>query len=119
MPALALKEQSFGQLVPQETIREVVLAIARNFAPERIVLFGSYASGQPSPDSDLDLLVIMETDLPRHRRTAPMRLLFKPMPCAMDLLVFTPAEVQKWNGTVNHIITEALRTGKTLYERPK
>ncbi|MGD9201061.1 MAG: hypothetical protein PVI26_05835 [Chitinispirillia bacterium] len=39
-----------------------------------------------------------------------------PMPCAIDILVFTPEEVDKWNGTSNHIITEAFLHGKILYE---
>jgi predicted nucleotidyltransferase len=82
-------------------------------------VFGSYASGRPTPDSDLDLLVVMETALPRHKRAAPIRLLFRPMPCAMDILVYTPDEVAHWKGTVNHIVTEAFETGRVVYERPK
>jgi len=39
------------------------------------------------------------------------------MPCAMDILVFTPEEIAKWNGTVNHIATIAIQAGKVLYER--
>jgi len=104
-------------LIPQETIDTVMQAIARNFSPQRIMLFGSYASGQPTPDSDLDLLIIMDSELPRHKRTVPIRLLFRPMPCAMDILVYTPEEVARWDGTVNHIITEALQHGITVYER--
>ncbi|MBN1593563.1 MAG: nucleotidyltransferase domain-containing protein, partial [Candidatus Coatesbacteria bacterium] len=78
-----------------------------------------YASGRPNPDSDLDLLIVMRTSLPRHKRAAPIRLLFRPTPCSMELLVYTPEEVAEWNGTVNHIITEALRWGKVVYERQK
>ncbi len=108
--------QSLGHLISQETIDGVINVIASRFSPDKILLFGSYASGIPTPDSDLDLLVVMETDRPRNKRSTPIRLLFKPMPCSMDILVVTPEEVKYWNGTVNHIITEAFQTGKVLYD---
>jgi len=114
---IALEEQSTGELIPQATINGVVQAIAENFRPEKIVLFGSYTSGRPTADSDLDLLVVMDTDRPPHRRASPIRLLFRPMTCPMDVLVFTPAEVAKWKGTVSHIITEAFENGEIVYER--
>ena len=117
METIALKEQAYSELIPTETIEGVVRAIAQRFCPERIVLFGSYASGQPTPDSDLDLLVVMDTSLPPHKRAVPMYMTFRPAPCPMDILVFTPSEVATWNGTVNHVITEALSTGKVMYER--
>ena len=50
-------------------------------------------------------------------RAAPIRLLFSPYPCPMDILVYTPAEIDKWYGTANHIVTEAMDTGKTAYGR--
>jgi len=117
MVAEILKRQHFGELIPPETIEGVVRTIADNFSPEKIILFGSYANGKPTPDSDLDLLVIMESDQPRYRRASPLRLMFNPTPCAMDILVYTPEEVKKWNGTINHIVTVACKTGRVLYER--
>jgi len=112
-----ISEQISSQLIPQETIEGVIKAITTRFSPEKILLFGSYANGSPTPDSDLDLLIVMETDRPRNKRSTAIRLLFQPMPCSMDVLVFTPDEVEYWNGTVNHIITEAFQTGKVLYDR--
>ncbi|MGD9201065.1 MAG: nucleotidyltransferase domain-containing protein [Chitinispirillia bacterium] len=87
-----------------------------NFHPEKIILFGSYALNCEKPDSDVDLLVIMESSLPHYKRSVALQMLFRPMPCAIDILVFTPEEVDKWNGTPNHIITEAFLHGKVLYE---
>ncbi|MEW6378306.1 MAG: nucleotidyltransferase domain-containing protein [bacterium] len=118
MKATAIKEQRTGALIPSETISAVIRAIAESFSPQKIILFGSYASGHPTPDSDLDLLVIMESDLPRHKRAVPIRRLFRPTPCAMDILVYTPQEAEYWNGVANHIITEVFETGKVVYERP-
>ena len=116
MATVNLKRQVFGELIPQETIEGVANAIADNFHPEKIILFGSYASGAPTPDSDLDFLVVMDSDQPSRKRSIPIRLMFRPAPCAMDILVFTPDEVNKWNGTTNHIITEAFLDGRVVYE---
>jgi uncharacterized protein len=117
METTTLVPQVPGKLIPPETVNGVVQAIALRFDPYRIILFGSYAHGIATPDSDLDLLVIMETALPPHKRAAPLRLVFDPAPCAMDILVYTPDEVKRWNGTPNHILTEILRGGRTVYER--
>ena len=116
MVTYALPQQRQGELVAPETVRGIAHAIAEAFHPERIVLFGSYATGRPSPDSDVDLLVVMPSTQPQHRRAAALRMLFRPAPCAMDILVFTPDEVRRWNGTANHIVTEAFTHGKVLHD---
>jgi uncharacterized protein len=116
MQTVTLKEQKTGELILPETINGVIQAIVENFDPEKIIIFGSYVTDNPTVDSDLDIMVIMESDQPRHLRSIPIQLLFRPMPCSMDILVFTPAEVDYWNSTVNHIITEAFRTEKVVYE---
>jgi uncharacterized protein len=117
MSAVSLKRQQYGELIAPETIEGVVRAIAENFNPQKIILFGSYSGGSPTPDSDLDLLVVMNSDQPRRiKRSVPMHLMFNPTPCPIDILVYTPEEVAHWNGTVNHIVTEAMTTGKVMYE---
>ena len=103
--------------IPPDVIGSVVSVIVRNCDPERIILFGSAATGRTRRGSDLDLLVVMDSTLPRHKRAAPIRLLFSPYPCPMDILVYTPAEFGRWRGTTNHIVTEALDQGKVVYER--
>ena len=85
----------------------------------KIVLFGSLAKEDMDVSSDLDLLVIMKSNLPRYKRATPMRLLFNPTPCPMDILVFTPREVRRWNGTTNHIVTEALEKGVVAYAKSR
>ena len=118
MTAMKLEKPLIGGLIPEETIADVVQTIADNCLPEKIILFGSYATGNPTPDSDLDILVIMASEQPqRVKRAIPIHQLFRPKPCSMDIMVYTPSEVTYWNGTANHIVTEALRTGKVLYER--
>jgi predicted nucleotidyltransferase len=117
MAAISIKQQQYGELIAPETIDEVAKAIAENFHPEKIILFGSYASGIPTPDSDLDFLVVMDSEQPRYRRAIPMHLMFSPKPCPMDILVYTPDEIVKWNGTISHVVTEAFQHGRVLYER--
>lgn len=117
MAGVNIKEQKTGEKIPDKVIKMIVKAIADNFPVEKIILFGSYAAGNATTDSDLDLFIIMETDRPRHKRAVPFYLLFKHTPCAMDIVVYTPEEVAMWNGTVNHIITDVLKTGRVVYER--
>lgn len=117
MATVTLKQQKHGELIAPETIDGVAKAIVENFHPEKIILFGSYASGTPTPDSDLDFLVVMESEEPKRQRSHQLQLMFQPYPCAMDILVYTPQEVSKWNGVINHIVTIALKTGRVLYDR--
>jgi predicted nucleotidyltransferase len=99
----------------QNDIDEIASTIRSHVDPQRIVLFGSYADGSATDGSDLDLMVVMESDEPRYRRSIPIRKLFWPPKAPMDILVFTPAEVDRWDGVPNHIVTEVLSKGKVLY----
>ncbi len=67
------------------------------------------------PDSDLDLLIVEETSLPRHRRSIPyLRALLGLFP-AKDVMVYTPAEITEWAGVPSAFVTTALRDGRVLY----
>jgi len=109
--------QALDTIVSDKTIDQMVQKIVTQFDPLQVILFGSYATGTPTLDSDLDLLVVMPSDLPRHKRSAQIRLLFPSSPCPMDILVYTPQEVERWSGVVNHIVTNVMATGKVIYER--
>jgi len=104
-------------MISRKNIQEIIEKIAQNFFPEKIILFGSYAGGKPGPDSDMDLMIIMDTELPKYKRATQIRLLFNPTPCPMDILVYTPEEIEDWNGVTNHIITEVMEKGKVVYEK--
>jgi predicted nucleotidyltransferase len=91
--------------------------IVRELNPEKIILFGSYAYGNPNPDSDVDLLVIMKTNAsPKDRSWAVSRLLL-PRPFPVDILVKTPREVKQGLETGDFFLKEVLTRGKVLYER--
>ena len=66
----------------------------RGAGAERAVAFGSYARGVADAWSDLDLVVVMETDLPRPERGRLLGDLYDALPVSLDVLVFTPAEFE-------------------------
>jgi|SRR5256712_2198134 predicted nucleotidyltransferase len=103
--------------VTDELLGEVVRRMLSVGAPHKIVLFGSRARGDARSDSDLDLLVIEDSDLPRYKRSARyLRALTGLFP-AKDVVVWTPEEVEEWTAVPYAFITTALREGKTLYAR--
>jgi predicted nucleotidyltransferase len=101
----------------EERLKDVTGRIVEAFAPQRIILFGSHAYGQPNSDSDVDLLVVMESDeRPAARATRVSRLL-RPRPFTMDIVVRTPQEVQERLEMGDYFMREVLEQGKVLYER--
>ena len=104
-------------MVTMAQIEELVRRIGQKFHPERIVLFGSYASGQATEDSDVDLLVVTETSLPPRERYATIRRLAADFPASFDIIVKTPDEYARRRSVVNHIVYFADKYGRVLYER--
>lgn len=101
-----------------ETLPEAVARIVAELDPEKIILFGSYAYGNPTPDSDVDLLIIMESDQPRRERVVAVSLLLYPRTFPVDIFVRTPKEVSDALSNNNYFIREIFAKGKVLYERP-
>jgi predicted nucleotidyltransferase len=100
-----------------EQLRDVTRRLAQALNPQRIVLFGSHAWGQPAADSDVDLLIVMDsTERPAARATRASRLL-RPRPFPMDILVRTPQEIQHRLDIGDQFIREILERGKVLYDR--
>jgi uncharacterized protein len=104
--------------VGRETFSEIVRRIRAVATPQKIVLFGSRARGDHRPDSDIDILVIAESPLPRHRRSIPLYAALADLSLDVDteVVVYTPAEVEEWRGAGGAFITTALREGTVLYE---
>lgn len=96
-------------------INEIIEKIVNSFNPEKIVLFGSYSEGKATEDSDLDLLVVMETDLPSHKRYPVVRQILAGYPIAFDLIIKTPEEYERTRHLLNHIVYFADKYGKKLY----
>jgi predicted nucleotidyltransferase len=79
-------------LVDEQEFRAIIDRLVRELRPEKIILFGSYAYGTPTPDSDVDLLIIMETDAPRKERHWAVSRLLIPRQFPVDILVKTPED---------------------------
>ena len=103
--------------VTEEILDTIVRRIVAELRPEKIVLFGSYVYGTPSGDSDVDLLVIMETTgRPADRYLAVSRLI-RPRPFPLDILVKTPGEITQALEKGDFFIREIVTQGRVLYER--
>jgi predicted nucleotidyltransferase len=103
--------------VDQKLLAEIVKRICAVGNPQRIVLFGSRGRGDARPESDIDLLIIEESDLPRFKRSARYRRVLTGLFPAKDILVWTPDEVRAWSAVANAFISVALREGRVLHER--
>jgi len=102
-------------VVEEKKINELCDRIVREFHPERIILFGSYAYGKPSEDSDVDILVILHFAGSGLQKTSEILRKIRPH-IAVDLLVKTPENIRQrleWN---DFFLQEILRKGKVLYE---
>ncbi|MDB9527468.1 nucleotidyltransferase domain-containing protein [Oscillatoria sp. CS-180] len=104
--------------VSQALLAEVVSRIRATGDPLKVVLFGSQARGDTHAESDLDLLVVEESDLPRFKRSPRYYKALMGVFPNKDITVWTPTEIQEWSAVPNAFITTALREGKVLYEKP-
>lgn len=97
-------------------IRQIIDRIVREFKPESIILFGSYAWGTPKKDSDLDLLVIKDDPQKNTREMAielEKILIRRNMP--LDLIVYKPQQIKKRLAVNDPFISKILISGKVLY----
>ena len=99
-----------------DLMNEIVRRILDVMHPLKIVLFGSRARGNPRLDSDIDLLIIADSDQPRPRRSAILYGALSDILIPMDIVVYTPQEVEEWSQVRQAFVTTALREGKVLYE---
>lgn len=104
-------------MIKAHEIESVARKIGAATNAERVILFGSYARGTAGENSDVDLLIIAQSDLPRFKRSRELYKLFRPYPFAMDLLVYTPEEIERNKRLPVSFVSFALQEGKTLYER--
>jgi predicted nucleotidyltransferase len=101
----------------RQLIRALVEKIKREYQPEKIIMFGSYASGQPDRDSDLDFFIVKETpERPIDREVRVAEIVSDP--CCLvpfDPLVLTPQELKERIEMGDQFILEILREGEVLY----
>ena len=104
-------------MITEAQIQAVVQRIVAGYAPDKIILFGSYAYGTPTEDSDLDLLIIKrDAEAKRVERAIAIRtLLWGTNAPAMDILIRTPAEMELAAGIFQSVETIAEQQGRLLY----
>lgn len=105
------------ETLTEEILQEIVRRVVEAVDPDKIILFGSYAYGQPHEASDLDLLVIMPSDKPRWQRSIPIYNALRGLLIPKDVVVYTPEEVEEWSEVPQAFVTTAFRKGKVLYDR--
>jgi predicted nucleotidyltransferase len=104
-------------MIAEKKIRAYVTELVREFHPQRVVLFGSYAVGKPRPDSDVDLLVVMPHRGAGAEQAARIRRRIQPG-FPLDLVVRSPAVIRHRLSMGDGFIREILETGKVLHEAP-
>jgi uncharacterized protein len=103
-------------MITLDNIYEISDRIARQFHPDRIILFGSYAYGTPSDISDVDLLVILPFEGKPFRKSLEILNTVAPS-FSIDLLARCPEDTARRYAQGDPLIREALNKGKILYER--
>lgn len=96
-------------------LREIAQKVVHAFRPKNIILFGSYAYGNPTSDSDLDLLIIMDSPDRPAERIRKVSDLFDPRPLPMDFIVLTPGEMRHRLSGFDPFLEEVLEKGQMLY----
>ena len=103
--------------VDHHLIEEIVRRIVEAVHPEKIILFGSYAYGKPNEESDIDILVVTRSNLPRYKRSIPIYRVLADLLIPMDVLVYTPQEIEAWKDVPQAFITTVLKRGEAVYEK--
>ena len=105
-------------MVLQSDIQVLVNEIVEGYQPEKIYLFGSYANGTATDDSDIDLFIVKDTTERKKDRIEQVLNIIKTYPdIGVDMIIYTPKELDYVKSDVVNIANEAIKTGKLLYER--
>jgi len=103
--------------ITRRTINSFARQIADRFNPNKIILFGSYAYGRPTGDSDVDMLVIMPHQGKSVKKASEILIAIDPR-FPVDLLVRTPEQIKTRLALGDFFIREITQKGKVLYEAP-
>jgi len=101
--------------VAERTLKKIIRRIVKVAKPERIIMFGSAAKGQMGPNSDVDLLVIKRGKFHRGRLTDRIYVNMHGVGQAVDVIVVTPEDVERYKDCFALVIYPAVREGKVVY----
>ncbi len=102
-------------MIPRRDILRLSHRLAVEFQPQRVILFGSYAYGKPTPDSDVDLLVIMSFEGEAFWKSQEILNRLDPF-FPVDIIVRRPEDVERRYALGDPLLREALDRGKVLHE---
>ena|SRR3989338_129671 len=101
----------------ESELQRILSLIVRDYQPEKVILFGSFAYGEVHEWSDIDLVLLKRTDKPFLQRLKEIALLTRPR-VGVDFFVYTPEEFSEMTAEPTTFqYSEMLRKGKVLYER--
>jgi len=106
-------------MINKEIIKEIKDKIVGMYHPEKIILFGSYANGTPTINSDLDILIVSdkERNLPRRKRGLDLLYELRKYHFSKDIVIYTSKEIEEWENVRSAFITEIMNKGILLYEK--
>jgi predicted nucleotidyltransferase len=104
-------------VITDELLTEIIERIADALAPELVILFGSYAEGRATADSDLDLLVVTGHPLSRRERLARTQDLFRDMPLPIQVITISRQEFEETRDVIGGIAYPAAKYGRVIYEK--
>jgi len=104
-------------MIQPEQIPQIVNAIVEGCDPEKIILFGSFARGNPDKDSDLDFIIVRETDTPRMQRGWEIRKHLLGVHVPLDLKIYTPDEFREHAARQDSFLRQILNESIVLYEK--
>lgn len=107
------------EMISQNQIQEIQELIIKEYQPKKIILFGSYARGTAKENSDLDLLIVADTEKekPRWKRGLKLRTLLSKYSFSRDLLFYTNEEIVSWINIPMSFVHTIYKEGKILYEQ--
>lgn len=102
-------------MVKTAEIRDFVRSLVAQFRPERVILFGSYAKGRPRPDSDVDMLVVLDFKGKNLHKAVEIIATLQPR-FGVDLILKTPKQIDERLRSHDIFLKDVTRNGKVLYE---
>ncbi len=104
------------KVLDPEKLDEIIRRIVEVAQPDKIILFGSAVKGELGPNSDVDLLVIKSGDVRRLQMAGEIYMNLIGVGQAVDVIVVTPEDVERYRDSWPTVIYPALREGKVVYE---
>lgn len=109
------KVRSEKRRLKPSVLRDIIRRVVEAAHPDQIILFGSAARGQMGPNSDVDLLIVKHGRFDRRRLTAKIYHQLYGAEAAVDVVLVTPEEVERYRDTSCLVICPALREGRVVY----